>query len=49
VNFGPTHEITLSYRFAGKGSEETNNRKSSKRKSTAVVKKPKVLKETEEF
>ena len=49
VNFGPTHEITLSYRFAGKESEETYNRKSSKKKPTAVVRKPKVLKETEEF
>lgn len=49
VNFGPTHEITLSYRFAGKESEETYNRKSSKKKPTAVVRKPKMLKETEEF
>jgi len=49
VNFGPTHEITLSYRFAGKESEETYNRKSSKKKPTAVVRKPKVLKKTEEF
>ncbi len=49
VNFGPTHEITLSYRFAGKESEETYKRKSSKKKPTAVVRKPKVLKKTEEF
>jgi type IX secretion system PorP/SprF family membrane protein len=49
VNFGPTHEITLSYRFAGKESEETYNRKSSKKKPTAVVRKPKELKETEEY
>ncbi|MBC8883648.1 type IX secretion system membrane protein PorP/SprF [Flavobacterium piscinae] len=50
VNFGPTHEITLSYRFAGKDSEETQNRKSSsKKKTTAIVKKPKVLKKTQEI
>ena len=49
VNFGPTHEITLSYRFAGKDSEQTYNRNSSKKKPTAVVRKPKVLKKTQEI
>lgn len=49
VNFGPTHEITLSYRFAGKDSEQTYNRNSSKKKPTAFVRKPKVLKKTQEI
>ncbi len=50
VNFGPTHEITLSYRFAGKESEETYNKKSStKKKTTATVRKPRAVKKTEEY
>lgn len=50
VNFGPTHEITLSYRFAGKESEETYHRKSStKKKTTAAVRKPKIAKKAEEY
>lgn len=49
VNFGPTHEITLSYRFAGKESEETYHRKSTPKKPTAVVRKPKMIKKTQEI
>lgn len=50
VNLGPTHEITLSYRFAGKESEATNNKKSSnKKKTTALVRKPKILKKEVEM
>lgn len=50
VNFGPTHEITISYRFAGKESEETYNRKpSSKKKTASIVRKPKVVEVEEEY
>lgn len=50
VNFGPTHEITLSYRFAGKESEEAYNKKSlTKKKTTATVRKPGAVKKTEEY
>jgi len=37
VNFGPTHEITISYRFAGKENEQKNNYKSAPKKPTASI------------
>lgn len=50
VNFGPTHEITISYRFAGKESEDTYNRKpSSKKKTASIVRKPKLVEIEEEY
>ncbi|WP_276978076.1 PorP/SprF family type IX secretion system membrane protein [Flavobacterium filum] len=46
VNFGPTHEITLSYRFAGKENEENVQRKVlPKKKTTVLAKKPKAIKQ----
>lgn len=46
VNFGPTHEITLSYRFAGKENEENVQRKAlPKKKTTVMAKKPKAIKQ----
>lgn len=46
VNFGPTHEITLSYRFAGKENEENVQRKIlPKKKTTVLAKKPKAIKQ----
>lgn len=46
VNFGPTHEITLSYRFAGKENEENVQKKAlPKKKTTVLAKKPKAIKQ----
>lgn len=46
VNFGPTHEITLSYRFAGKENEENIQRKAlPKKKTTVLAKKTKAFKQ----
>ncbi len=46
VNFGPTHEITLSYRFAGKENEENVKRKAlPKKKTTVMAKKTKAIKQ----
>ncbi len=46
VNFGPTHEITLSYRFGGKENEENVQRKAlPKKKTTVMAKKPKAIKQ----
>ena len=44
VNFGPTHEITIAYRFGGKENETTNSKKASspKKKTAAVTSKPKI-------
>lgn len=44
VNFGPTHEITISYRFGGKENASTNYKKSTntKKKIASVTSKPKM-------
>lgn len=44
INFGPTHEITISYRFGGKENAATNSKKiaTPKKKTASVTFKPKM-------
>lgn len=44
INFGPTHEITISYRFGGKENSKENSKKgiALKKKTAAVASKPKM-------
>jgi type IX secretion system PorP/SprF family membrane protein len=44
INFGPTHEITISYRFGGKENAGTNSKKRAapKKKTASVTSKPKI-------